>query len=424
MVMGWGGCALVLNALPSATKAGGDIKRGFNIAGTVIWMWDLVYCVVFIAILICRIVLYPRGFLRMWRKSDGEPLFFGCVAMGIGVVTMGFSPFGPNIMDAAAAHSTAHALFWLAVALCVVAMTVPIWLMITTHSYTFAAMPSSWLLPMVSCVVTSALAGVIGDDMETLHQRLYVNITGYVLWGAGMLPAACTIAVFINRLILHGLPPAHAANSVWILLGPIGQGANAIMMLGRNTGKLQCTGYLCPSGKLLANTCLCQAPLPPNVSLLYDADDPLAFDTEAADQIPLNPLASLGLIAPGLSLFIGFAFWGFGLWLLFLAAATSLSHTYAFNAVTEWIARHTCVPSASHSQGKSMPFNVPWWGMVFPLVTLTMSTYQLSTDTGWKFFEVVGDILGGAVVLFSIIVHGFTLHNACLPAFWAKFHGE
>ena len=104
------------------------------------------------------------------------------------------------------------------------------------------------------------------------------------------------IAVYINRLILHGLPPPAAANSVWVVLGPVGQGANAIMLLGRHTGMLQCSGYLCRGHELLdldqfdEATCLC----PGSPALL-------------------DPIQSFGHVMPGVSLAIGLFLWGFGL---------------------------------------------------------------------------------------------------------------
>lgn len=42
------------------------------------------------------------------------------------------------------------------------------------------------------------------------------------------------IAVYLCRLLFFGMPPAMANNSIWVILGPIGQGANAILRLGRN----------------------------------------------------------------------------------------------------------------------------------------------------------------------------------------------
>ena len=75
--------------------------------------------------------------------------------------------------------------------LCAISMTVPPWLMITKHDNKIHSMPSLWLLPFVSTVVASALAGLIGPRMNTQFQEMYINIIGYILWGMGMMTAAC-----------------------------------------------------------------------------------------------------------------------------------------------------------------------------------------------------------------------------------------
>lgn len=169
------------------------------------------------------------------------------------------------------------------------------------------------------------------------------------------------------------------------------------MMLGRNTGVLQCTGFLCRSGKLLTinnstASCLCEA------------------------GIPEHPLASFGFMMPGGALFLGFAMWGFGCWVLFMAASTSLYHTKTFNLLLD------CFRDEKEADSKAMPFNVPWWGMVFPLVTLTMSTYQLHTDTEWAFFKWMGRFFGAAVFVSASYVHFKTLQHVIRGDFWRKFH--
>ena len=62
--------------------------------------------------------------------------------------------------------------------LCAISMTVPPWLMITKHDNKIHSMPSLWLLPFVSTVVASALAGLIGPRMNTQFQEMYINIIG------------------------------------------------------------------------------------------------------------------------------------------------------------------------------------------------------------------------------------------------------
>ena len=392
LVMGWGGCALAINGFPAATEAGGTTKDVFNWIATVVWLWDVAYCVLFSLLLLARILWYPKEFWAMACRP-GDFLFFGCVPMGIAVVGMGFPVFGPNIMSEHTAHLIALVIFWIDVVLCVVSMTLPPWLMITKHKYKFETFLATWLLPFVSCVVASALAGAIGEHLDTLSQQKHVMITGYILWGAGMLTAGTIIPVYICKLYLHGLPPAAAGNSVWVVLGPIGQGANAIMMLGRHTGMLQCTGYLCPDGVLDSPTCLCSG------------------------RVPETPLASFGYVMPGVSLFLGFVMWGFGLWVFCIAGFTSLYHIRKFNCLVEWLTDWDLGAGK-----KGMPFSVPWWGMVFPLVTLTMSTYQLHTDTHWTFFMIVGSMFGSLVILFATYIHLKTFQHIVRPEFWRKFH--
>merc|ERR1712196_265990 len=170
-------------------------------------------------------------------------------------------------------------------------------------------------------------------------------------------------------------------------------------MLDRNTGVLQCTGYLCSNEKLLTidNStahCLCEVGL------------------------PAHPISSFGYMASGGSLFLGFAMWGFGVWVLFMAASCSLYHTKTFNMLVD------CCRTDKQAESKGMPFNVPWWGMVFPLVTLTMSTYQLHTDTEWMFFTWMGRLFGLAVFISACYVHMKTIQHAVRCSFWQKFHAD
>ena len=208
----------------------------------------------------------------------------------------------------------------------------------------------------------------------------------------GMFTAACVIAVYINRLILHGLPPPAAANSVWVVLGPVGQGANAIMLLGRHTGMLQCSGYLCRGHELLdldqfdEATCLC----PGSPALL-------------------DPIQSFGHIMPGVSLMIGLFLWGFGVWVYFLASSTSFHHSSLSSRL-------------GLGGGTGIPFAPNWWGVVFPMVTLTMSTYQIHTDTEWRFFKVVGRVLAAILTLTACYIHALTIKHAVTPKFWHGFH--
>ena len=56
------------------------------------------------------------------------------------------------------------------------------------------------------------------------------------------------------------------------------------------------------------------------------------------------------------------------------------------------------------------------------LVTLTMSTYQIHTDTEWRFFKVVGRVLAAILTLTACYIHALTIKHAVTPKFWHGFH--
>ena len=175
-------------------------------------------------------------------------------------------------------------------------------------------------------------------------------------------------------------------------MGPVGQGANAIMLLGRHTGMLQCSGYLCRGHELLdleqfdEATCLC----PGSPALL-------------------DPIQSFGHIMPGVSLMIGLFLWGFGVWVYFLASSTSFHHSSLSSRL-------------GLGGGTGIPFAPNWWGVVFPMVTLTMSTYQIHTDTEWRFFKIIGRVLAAILTLTACYIHALTIKHAVTPKFWHGFH--
>ena len=93
------------------------------------------------------------------------------------------------------------------------------------------------------------------------------------------------------------------------------------------------------------------------------------------------------------------------------------------HARSHGLACKTCLPDVDDwSKEKQLPFGVSWWGVVFPMVTLTMSTYQIHTDTEWRFFKVVGRVLAAILTLAACYIHALTIKHAVTPKFWHGFH--
>ena len=96
-------------------------------------------------------------------------------------------------------------------------------------------------------------------------------------------------------------------------------------------------------------------------------------------------------------------------WVYFLASSTSFHHSSLSSRL-------------GLGGGTGIPFAPNWWGVVFPMVTLTMSTYQIHTDTEWRFFKVVGRVLAAVLTLTACYIHALTVKHAVTPKFWHGFH--
>ena len=96
----------------------------------------------------------------------------------------------------------------------------------------------TWLLPIVAPVVASASGGIIGDVLPNPQHALWTIIVSYILWGTSIPLAMAVLVIYFQRLTLCKLPPREVIMSVFIPLGPLGQGGFAIMQLGKVSLKI------------------------------------------------------------------------------------------------------------------------------------------------------------------------------------------
>lgn len=87
-----------------------------------------------------------------------------------------------------------------------------------------SAMTAVWLLPIVSCIVAASSGAIVAEILPNAQYALWTIITSYVLWGIGLPLALMVMVIYLQRLTLHNLPPKAALVSVFLPLGPLGQG--------------------------------------------------------------------------------------------------------------------------------------------------------------------------------------------------------
>lgn len=102
-----------------------------------------------------------------------------------------------------------------------------------SHKVQLSTMTAAWLLPIVPTIVAAASGGIVAQVLSNPHHALLTVTISYVLWGTGVPLAMATLVIYFQRLTVHKLPPREVIVSVFLPLGPLGQGGFGIMQLGK-----------------------------------------------------------------------------------------------------------------------------------------------------------------------------------------------
>lgn len=100
------------------------------------------------------------------------------------------------------------------------------------HKTDIASVTPFWLLPIVSTIICAATGGMVAGALPSPTHALWTLIVSYILWGIGIPLALFTLALYYHRLTLHSIPPPAVLSSIFLPLGPLGEGGFGIMQLG------------------------------------------------------------------------------------------------------------------------------------------------------------------------------------------------
>ena len=94
-------------------------------------------------------------------------------------------------------------------------------------------MTAAWLLPIVATIVAAGSGGIVAEILSNHQHALWTVIVSYILWGTGVPLAMVVLVIYFQRLTVHKLPAREVIVSVFLPLGPLGQGSFGIMQLGK-----------------------------------------------------------------------------------------------------------------------------------------------------------------------------------------------
>ncbi|KAM5531251.1 hypothetical protein V8D89_015052 [Ganoderma adspersum] len=212
--------------------------------------------------------------------------------------------------------------------------------MFTRQKHTLETVTATWLLPIIPLIVSSSTGGLLAAPLlpfsssKSLATLVFATVSVIM----GLTLAFMILTLYFLRLVLHGIPRNGGVVSVYIPLGPVGQGGYSILLLG--------TGY--------------NALLP----LHYGNSTVLRLETA-------------GQIVSVATLAIAVVLWVMGtLWLIYGLMAT---------ADVLW--------------NDHVHFKQAFWSLIFPNGVYANLTIQLYRVTDGTFFRVWGAIYAGATLI-------------------------
>ncbi|CAE6460301.1 unnamed protein product [Rhizoctonia solani] len=219
------------------------------------------------------------------------------------------------------------------------------------NEHSMKALTAVWLLPAVTPIVPATTGALLARAIlpfSASHTVITLFVSTVLLFlGLGI--TFMILPLYMLRLVTKGLPPNTMIISMFLPVGPCGQGGLAFVKIGEAFAELARRGA---SQNLLL--------------------------TES------QPWVLTGVCG-------GFFLWTFGVWWILL---TILGIYETFKS-------------------QRPKFAVGFWGMVFPLGVYTSLTWQLSETFGSVFFRVLSAILSIVVFLLWATLAVITIHQIC-----------
>lgn len=168
-------------------------------------------------------------------RDPGVGALYGTVPGAILVLAAATAAVGPTWFAPSTVRDLVEVLDWIGIPLALVVSLVFAQTLFLRASLAAEAVNGSWFIPpVVNIVVPLVLVPLVpGSSPAVARTLLFLS---YGFWGMGFMLYLIIIAMLYQRLVLHPLPHAGLAPSLWIGLGPIGVGSLALLKLAAAGG--------------------------------------------------------------------------------------------------------------------------------------------------------------------------------------------
>ncbi|WVQ99998.1 hypothetical protein IAU59_007141 [Kwoniella sp. CBS 9459] len=343
-----------------------------RVCGIIIFVLNVI---VFIVLLTGNVVRYVR-WKGAWTAVVTHPaagMYWGCLPMGLATI-VNMTAFVCVPAWGRKFAYLALAVWWLDVVLAIAANIGMLFMMFTRQSHTHQSVSSTWLLPIVASIVAAASGGIVAEALAPFDPALARStvICSFVIWGTGVPIAMMMIGIWVYRCAVNGIPTPTALPSVFLPLGPCGQGSFGIALLGKVTRDLAYTHDThLASASVTLGTRMASSTSGIVTSLVFEQ----ARFLNIADSIYAG------------CLIVALILWGLGLVLYVLAMAITLDH--GSRSTSYWLPEN---------------FSIGWLAYTFPVGVWATATTILARELDSFAFKVLATIISIQVILSWIYI--------------------
>lgn len=224
LTMATGGIANVLDSIPFRF-------RGLQVIGDIVFLLNIAFFLIILALLITRFVLYPYTFKASFLHPT-ESLFVPAAMVSFGTILINIAQYGPLITEPWLATAT-EALFWIDLILASVfsgGIYLVLW---STQTFTIAQMTPIWIFPAYPMLIVGPYAGVISGKLSP-YRSLRIIIGGATIQGVGFLMSLMVYSAFLYRLMSQKLPKEDLRPGMFVSVGPSGFTVSGIVNMAIN----------------------------------------------------------------------------------------------------------------------------------------------------------------------------------------------
>ncbi|KAI7539764.1 hypothetical protein KC331_g9560 [Hortaea werneckii] len=306
---------------------------GLGILSTIMFVFNIVLFIIFFILLLLRCIMFPQSLVKTCSTNISELSLMGTlpIAWFTLVAQVGLTVSNAN---------------WGGQAFFIVAL-VMWWIGTAVHSQRHDDAESSYHHP------DALVGGVICQYSGGVNARLAIPIivSSYMICGLGFFVAILIWAAYFVKLMNSGLPPPPLTPSLFMLVGPAGQTAAALQVLG-TAAKTYFGAY----------------------------DKGTFLQTQAGEM-----LATLGVMLGLFIMGIGLLFAIFGVYII-LETAFKRQHKYT----------------------------LIWWSTIFPMATVNTSFIEFGNEMDSPTFRTLATILFLLLLIDYILNWIFTIRDIWL----------